>query len=254
VPVICESNKTHLTNFSGDQYTWPLYLTIGNIRKDIRHIPNKRALIPVGLIPCPSEGAKNIDEAWHSAVGTVLSQLRHLDITGPGLKWDCVDGFQQQCYPLLAAWVGDYPEQVMVAHVSYGSCPMCENPKGVPMGYSTFRSLDNSRDQHIYSELLEDNDIDALHTVGVHRICNQFWQYPLCNVYRLWQPDELHQLLLGLVKDLLRWLLKYLKVKMLRINLTIDSHWCHDIPASSTSLNHSIHWKAAPGKVKRFVV
>jgi len=101
----------------------------------------------------------------------------------------------------------------MVAQVSYGSCPMCEIPKGAPMRHSTFRRLDNSIDQHIYSELLEDINIDALHTLVVHPICNQFWQYPLCNIYRLWQPDELHQLLLGLVKDLLHWLLKYLKAR-----------------------------------------
>jgi len=137
VPVICASDKTHLTNLLDDQYAWPLYLTIGNIRKDIRHIPNKRAWILVGLIPCPLTGAKNIDQAWHSAVGTVLSQLRHLNITGPGLKWDCADGFQQQCYLQFAAWVRDYPEQVVIAQVSYGSCPMCEIPQGVPMGHST---------------------------------------------------------------------------------------------------------------------
>jgi hypothetical protein len=28
VPVICASQKTHLTNISGDQHGWPLYLTI----------------------------------------------------------------------------------------------------------------------------------------------------------------------------------------------------------------------------------
>jgi len=90
---------------------------------------------------------------------------------------------------------------------------MCEIPNGAPMGHSTFQPLDNSRDQHIYSELLEDNNLDALYTLGVRPISNQFRQYPLCNVYRLWQPDELHQLLLGLVKDLLYWLLKYLKAR-----------------------------------------
>jgi len=37
---------------------------------------------------------------------------------------------------------------------------------------------------------------------------------------------------------------------MSRINLTIDSRQYHDIPATSTSLNLSIDWKAAPGKVK----
>ena len=62
----------------------------------------------------------------------MLSELRHLDITGPGLKWDCADGFQQQCYPLVATWVGDYLEQVMVAQVSDGSCLMSEIPNDAP--------------------------------------------------------------------------------------------------------------------------
>jgi len=90
---------------------------------------------------------------------------------------------------------------------------MCKNPKGAPMGHSTYRPLDGPRDQLVYSELLEDNNIDALHTLGVHPICNQFWQFPLCNVYQLRLPDELHHLLLGLVNDLLHWLLKYLKAR-----------------------------------------
>jgi len=90
---------------------------------------------------------------------------------------------------------------------------MCEIPKGVPLGHSTCPALDDSRDPHVYSPVLDKTNIDVLHTLHVHPICNQFWQFPLCNVYRLWQPDELHQLLLGLVKDLLHWLLKYLKAR-----------------------------------------
>jgi len=146
VPVICASDSTHLTNFSGNQHAWPLYLMIGNIRKDIRRTPKKHSWILVGLSPCPLKGAKNTDEAWHSAVGTVVSRLRNLDITGPSLKWNCPDGFQRQCYPLLAAWVGDYQEPVMIAQVLYGSCPMCEIPTGAPMGHSTIRLLDTQRD------------------------------------------------------------------------------------------------------------
>jgi hypothetical protein len=111
------------------------------------------------------------------------------------------------------AWVRDYPEQVIIAHVSYGSCPMCEIPTGAPMGHSTCRTLDNSRDQFVYSELLDATNIDVLDTLHVHSIGHQFWLFPFCNVYQLWQPDELHQLLLGLVQDLLHWLLKYLKAR-----------------------------------------
>jgi len=115
VPVICASDKTHWTNFSDNPHAWPLYLTIGSIRKDIGPTPKTRAWILVGLIPYPLKDAKNIDEAWHSAVETVLPQLTHHDIAGPSVKWDCPDGFQQQYYPLLAAWVRDYLEQVMIA-------------------------------------------------------------------------------------------------------------------------------------------
>ena len=213
VLVICACDQTHLTNYSGAQHVWPLYLMISNIRKDICWTPKKCAWILDGLIPCPPEGAKNTEEAWHSAVGTVLSPLWNLDMTGPGLNWVCADGFQRQCYPLLAAWVGDFPAQILVGEVSYGSCPRCNIPKGALMGHSTFRPLYNPRDQHVYLELLDETSIDVPYTLVVCPFRDQLWQYPLCNVYRVWQPYELHQLLLGLVKDLLHWLLKYLRAR-----------------------------------------
>jgi len=213
VPVIWASNKTHLTKFSSDQQAWPLYLMLGNTPKDMRHTPTKRTWILVGLISCPPKAAKNTQDTWPSAVGTVLSSFQNLDITGPDLNCDCADGFEGQCHPLLAAWVMDYPEQVMVTQVSYGSCLMFEIPQGVPMWHSTFRALDNPSNQHYCSELLDGTNNNVADTLGVHAMRNQFWQFPLCYVYRHWQPDELHQLLLGLVKDLLHWLLKYLKAR-----------------------------------------
>jgi len=101
----------------------------------------------------------------------------------------------------------------MLTEVSSCSCLMGEIPNGETMGYSTVRPLDYSRDQHIHWVLLEDNHIDTLHTLCVCPIHNQFWQYPHGNVYQLWQPDELHQLPLCLVKDMLYWVLEYLKAK-----------------------------------------
>jgi hypothetical protein len=85
VPVICASDKTHLTKFSGHRDPWPLYFTNRNIQTDIRRIFTIRTWIVVGPIPCPPKGAKNIDEEWHSVVGKLLIRLRHLYITGSGL-------------------------------------------------------------------------------------------------------------------------------------------------------------------------
>jgi len=96
VPVICASNTTHLTNFSGNQHTWSLYLTIGNFRTDIHCTRKNWPLILLGRIPYPPNGAKHTDKAWHSAVGIAVSPLWNLDITGPGLKWSCGDTFQRQ--------------------------------------------------------------------------------------------------------------------------------------------------------------
>jgi hypothetical protein len=90
---------------------------------------------------------------------------------------------------------------------------MCEIPNGAPMGYSTCQALDKSRDQYVYSDLLDETHIHVLLTLHVHPIHNQFRQFPLCNFDQLWLPDELHQLLLGLVKDLLHWLLNYLNAR-----------------------------------------
>jgi len=129
---------THLTNISGFQHVWLLYHMIGNSQKHIPWTSKDNTSIRVGMISCPLNTAKTIEKAWHTAVGTVLSQLRHLDITGPGLKCDCANGFQPQCYPLLAAWVGDYPKEVMVAQVLYGSYLMCEISQGVPRGSHLF--------------------------------------------------------------------------------------------------------------------
>jgi hypothetical protein len=148
-----------LINFSGDQHVWPLYFTIGNISKDIWGRPKKHTRILVGLILCPLKDASNTDEASQSTVGTVLFLLQNHDITGSGLKWNWADGFQRQCYPLLAAWGGDYPEQVMIAQVSCGSCPMCTILKGAPMGHSTCQVLDNATDQHVDAELLDEANI-----------------------------------------------------------------------------------------------
>jgi len=132
VPVIYASDMTHLTKFLGSQHTWPLYIMIGNICGDIGRTPIERGWILVGLIPWPPKGAYNTDEVWHSAVGTLLSQLWNIDITGPSLKWNCADGFHRHLYPQLEALVGDLPERVMIAQVSYGSCLVLATGPGNP--------------------------------------------------------------------------------------------------------------------------
>jgi hypothetical protein len=69
---------------------------------------------------------------------------------------------------------------------------MCDTPHGVLFWYSTCQAFNNVRDQYVNSELLDETNIDDSQTLCGHSIRNQFWQFPLCRGYQLWQPGELH--------------------------------------------------------------
>jgi hypothetical protein len=74
----------------------------------------------------------------------VLSVLLNYNITSPGVKWYCADGFEGQSYYHLAACVGNYPELVVIAQVSDLSCRMCDIYKCMLMEHSTEQPLNNS--------------------------------------------------------------------------------------------------------------
>lgn len=214
IPVILASDKTHLTNFSGDKSAWPLYMSIGNIRKDVRRTASRRAWILIGFIPVPPKGAADSVAAWHHAVDTIIGALKEVEIDGPGYQWDCADGFRRSCYPILAAWIGDYPEITTLTQIIGGACPICEIPKGPVMGHDKPTRKFKPRSVEEYQERL--GDVDELKQVYLQPIANLIWDYPLCNVYRLWQPDTLHQLYLGIVKDLFEWVTDYMKIRGLK--------------------------------------
>lgn len=51
LPVILATDKTHLTTYSGDKAMHPVYLSIGNIRGEIRNKTNRRAWVMVAMLP-----------------------------------------------------------------------------------------------------------------------------------------------------------------------------------------------------------
>ncbi|KAI5839086.1 hypothetical protein DFP73DRAFT_599051 [Morchella snyderi] len=94
VPIICSSDITHLTNFSGDKKSWPIYLTIGNIPGNIRSKPSNKAHLLLALLPIPPKvigdaASKGRLRAWATeTLRTVLSVVLE-----PLLHFDLLDGY-----------------------------------------------------------------------------------------------------------------------------------------------------------------
>jgi hypothetical protein len=98
VPVILASDKTHLSNFTGDKSAWPVYLTIGNIEKSIRRKPSARASILIGYIPvsnleCFSKSKRQFAgyQLFHDCMRSLLDPLKEAGKSGVDMV--CADGF-----------------------------------------------------------------------------------------------------------------------------------------------------------------
>ncbi|KAI6106269.1 hypothetical protein EDD16DRAFT_1491001 [Pisolithus croceorrhizus] len=50
-PVILASDKTELSRFKGDKNAWPMYLSIGNLAKEVHRQPSRHTSMLVGYLP-----------------------------------------------------------------------------------------------------------------------------------------------------------------------------------------------------------
>ncbi|KAH0603944.1 uncharacterized protein H6S33_006975 [Morchella sextelata] len=89
VPIICSSDGTHLTNFSGDKKTWPIYMMIGNIPGKVRSKPLTKVHLLLTLLSIPpkiigdvtSKGRLRswVVETLRRVMSVILEPLLHFD-------------------------------------------------------------------------------------------------------------------------------------------------------------------------------
>ena len=79
------SDKTHLTNFSGDKAAWPLYMMLGNVKKEIRGESSKRTwvLLALLLVLPKDPGRGEIHTTWHMAINKVLEPIKDVNLDRP---------------------------------------------------------------------------------------------------------------------------------------------------------------------------
>ena len=216
IPLIISSDKTKLTHFR-NKTAYPIYLTIGNIPKDIRRKPSRHAYILIGYIPTTKlTGIENktsrcraLANLFHGCMRTVLGPIAPIGETG--VQMMSGDGVWRRCHPILAVFVGDYPEQALVTCTYNGRCPKCEVPPDRLGEYETFPSRFQSTAINTY--LLADGDAFPFHRAcrdaGLKPVYHPFWEMlPLADIFLSITPDILHQLLQGMMKYLVKWLIK----------------------------------------------
>ncbi|KAF8742362.1 hypothetical protein AX14_004918 [Amanita brunnescens Koide BX004] len=140
----------------------------------------------------------------------ILEPLRNAGINGIIMKDG--NGIQCRVHPILAIFIGDYPEQVLVMGTKTGECPKCnivpEKLGSIDAPYSLW-----NLQQTCGVLCLVDMDAAtfrmACKTARIKPIYHPFWeQLPYVNIYQAMSPDILHQLHQGVFKHLLSWMTK----------------------------------------------
>jgi hypothetical protein len=213
VPVILASDKTHLTNFGGDKYAWPVYLTIGNISKDLRRQPSSHAMVLIGYLPVskfaafkPSSHQYARYETWHHCMRLLLEPL--MEAGQNGVAMTCADGKIRHIFPILAVYIADHPEQCLLACCKENRCPCCVVPHDERGGTKTYHARDPAATLHTLERHKNGEEPHLFDDEGLRSIYYPFWaDFPHTDIFSCIAPDILHQLLKGVFKDhLISWI------------------------------------------------
>lgn len=216
IPIIISSDKTQLTLFR-NKAAYPVYLTIGNLPKDIRSKPSRGAHILLGYLPTTklshitnkSARRRALANLFHACMRRILAPLEKIGLTG--IAMTSADGVTRRTHPLYAAYVSDYPEQVLVTCTKSGDCPI-----GL-QGRNNLGDYDEECPHRDITEVLDVlGQVDELSRTEYTAACKgvhlkptyrPFWEnLPYSNVFTSITPDILHQLLQGVVKHLVSWI------------------------------------------------
>ena len=218
-PLIIATDKMQLTQFSGGKSAYPVYLTLGNLPKAIRRKPSHHACVLIGYLSVDKirryeltnqEHCARNQRLFHESMRVIMAPL--MEAGKDGILMTGGDGCTRRVYPILAAYVADYPEQCLVSCSKYGTCPKCQCPhdKLQDPGPSTPRT------QKWTSNVISNAKGAAKTTSQFHKMCmddnvsgsvyKPFWEgLPHTDIHTAITPDVLHQIYQGVFKHLTNW-------------------------------------------------
>ncbi|KAF8122990.1 hypothetical protein EV363DRAFT_1455925 [Boletus edulis] len=213
VPIILGSDKTTVSVATGQNDFYPLYLSVGNVRNNVRRA-HRNALVLVGFLAMPKttqEHASNVEfrlfkrQLFHTSLSGILESLK------PGMTMPEVvrfgDGHYRRVIYGLGPYIADYKEQVLLSCIVRNWCPKCLSRRDNLDADSLAWCQEHTE------ELIKDFEFEDLwDQYGIVKQLVPFTNdFPRADIYKLLSPDLLHQIIKGAFKDhLVDWVERYL--------------------------------------------
>ncbi|ETW82643.1 hypothetical protein HETIRDRAFT_316548, partial [Heterobasidion irregulare TC 32-1] len=211
---IISPDKTQLTLFH-NKSAYPIYMTFGNLLKDICKKPSQHSQILIEYLPTTQLDHFTNNAACHRAMSNLFHSCVH-KILEPlrchgkeGLAMVSGDGIWWCCHPILAILMGDYPEQCLATCTLFGDCSKYTVPHNKLRDHIHYMAHNLNDVQDLLD--LADED-PASYNSACHNACNKpvyhpFWEaFPYGNIFIAITSDILHQGYQGIVKHLVIWL------------------------------------------------
>jgi len=194
---------------------WPVYMSLGNFSQSLRSHPSSGSWTPIAYLPsCEWEDVFESTQKNNSFRGICTSRLFHAalrhvlrPLEKAGTEGVCIadsHGDIRHCFPLLATYLADYPEQILVNIAPYNASPVTiatRNETGAPERHpdrtyavimDALRTL-----QEEFGEEASVNDTLRYHSLatkyGLSAVREPFWErLPHVQPHKMITPDILH--------------------------------------------------------------
>ncbi|KAL0056741.1 hypothetical protein AAF712_016651 [Marasmius tenuissimus] len=207
---ITGSDKTTVSVATGQNDYYPAYLSNGCLTNNARKSHRGGVSLFMFLaIPKTSREHQDSEEfrkfrrhLFHQCLRHVFESLRPYMTTPDLVRFG--DGYYRRVVYSLGPYIGDYPEQVLLACIVQGWCPKCTSP------HDNLDGPDAGPRSHEHTCLVNEAIPNATRQWDDYGIISGIMPfthyYPRADIHALIAPDILHQLIKGTFKDhLVTW-------------------------------------------------